>query len=66
MLAPVGTLCNSRPKRWEPPGNGNGPVPALLLPLGLRETRVREGLHLNGDKSDVSVATRLAWMNKST
>ncbi len=66
VLAPVGTLCNSRTKTRERHRNGNGPVPALLLPVGLRETRVREGLHQNGDTSDVPVATRLAGMNKST
>ena len=44
--------------------NGNGSVPVLLLPLGLRETRVCEGVHQNGDKSDVSVATRLAGLSK--
>ncbi len=43
-------------------------VTDLCLPcysLRVYGTHVREGLHRDGDESDVSVATRLAGMNKS-
>ena len=64
MLAHVGTLRNTRATRWEPSCNGSRPLPALLRPVNLRDTQVREGLHRNGDKSDEFVATCLAGINK--